>query len=1347
MGKNPNRPFRSGRFARIAICLGLSLVLAAGQTPIVALGDTTPSADSTAATQPERIREMLNQGDYIEHEALALVRSDIAAPTNDAMSMLSSAKTVMDVSSEAVAEVAGKADAPAEMRNASAEISTFSADDEASTPSAVIICVRDESKSTGQLIEELLATEGVLAAEPNYLVESADNAGAGDDAVDTTTGLGNSPEINLDGKAGNTASGNTGEGGAGATTNPNGGSATTDEGSSDDANSNDIGPANRIAPLAADAADTPVPKAAVRAVGSVVDATEFQWGKRNDGRLAGSAYAGEDINYPAWNQQTGVGGSGPIIAVLDSGVDGSNPELENKLWDSSAYPELANYPGGDAHGFSARERNSTTVAASDSSHGTHVAGIIAAEWNGEGTSGVSQNARIMALRHHDDTLSIVACFAYAAAAQNAGVPLVAINCSFAIGGGASTIVDTAITEVGLGAKKDQKGAISIFATGNSHTDVDKTFYSGSLLSENPYVIEVNSIDANGDISLYSNYGEKTTDLAAPGSTSLSTYPVSQQVYNGELDSAPTLYESFDSQSDATTGVGLNFKVCKQKPDGSYEQPSVQASTTGERSFDGDTSLMLEYTGDTNAVGNPVTQMVMSDAINISAARKAGSAEYLSIRFATPFEKGKDRSAQVSIGVFTKDDGAGKQVAMLSQVANSFMAVDGSWGGMTFKLPDSVVGADGIEREIDYENFQLIITGACMDVDMTAGKRLISPIGESVLIDSIGIGSTTVPYAYTQGTSMAAPEVTGAAAVIAENGTSRGIELAARVRAAASPSANLEDGLCLSNGTIDVQKGIDNPGPAITEIERSQDGKSILIWGYWFHDIDKLEVAVGGSPAVVTKVDSGEGGQMVITAELPSDFTGGQVEVRVRNTDTGEYAREFPVLGHSETATYYEKNLALPHTIEKWDKARLVGYNGDIYAMPQVSMFRMNEIYPSFERYSIDDDSWTTIDLPQEVIDSVNPGADGVHGMSATPYDGKLALLVAGEKEALWTLDQSGAWNCIWAASDDATTEWASYGTLASDGTYLYSFGGSEDNGDTLSVLRFDGASEWEYLGDLSRTAFSPEVSYSDGMFLVSSGYNSNDQGALQSGAECIEIDADGNMEETVLDFSRLYTESGAQPVASGAIKGGFMLVGPESDDGSADTYVLGSTLANAATAFDKRASDLALLAPSALAYKGTFYVLSKLQGSTENNGYAFVATGAETNEAAGDAADTEGLRYWYEQARAVDMSKYTEESAEVFYQAYLRAQALLESNPTIDEQAAVDEAAADLKLAIEGLVEKEGGQTGGPTDLDTPDANKTYDLAKTGDDTASLAAFALAGAGLAALAGIAALLVRRRMNR
>lgn len=1305
MGKTPKRPFGSGRFARLAIGMGLAFALAAGQTPAIAFGDTATSyVESSASAPSDRIQNLLAQGDYIEHEAIALVRSDIAASRSNAMSLLSSAETLMDVSPEAVSEVARKAGAPAEMQIAAAGISPLSMEGGAagtSAPVAAIVHVRDESKSSQQLLEELLATEGVLAAEPNYLVETTDEENEGDAKVaDEDDG--------------------------------------SDAGAADSRLQSSLNSENESA-ATAPLLDAPtdnmlVPVANVPGGGSVGDGTSFQWGNSNDGRMAGAASAGEDINYDDWNQGAGIEADGPVIAVLDTGIDGTNPDLANKLWSSSAYPELADFPGADEHGFSSKEENSTTVLADESGHGTHVAGIIAAEWNGTGTSGVSKNARLMSLKHNDTSLGILFCFAYAAAAQEAGVEIAAINVSAAIGGGSSTIMDTAITEVGLGTNKDQKGAITVFATGNAHTDVDDSAYSGSLLSENPYVVLVNSIDAHGGISLYSNYGKKTTDLAAPGSASLSTYPTSQMVYNGELDTAPALYESFDANSDQGTGVKLEF----------LSAPNTPAETSTDRSFDGDTSVVLKNTGETNEQGEPVTQTLASKPVDISAAHAAGKADYLSIRYATEFANDKDRSASITVTVPAKD---GKAVP-LSVQTDSFMALDGSWGGAAYKLPDTVENEDGTRSEIDYENFSIAIMGTCLDFDTTAGQRIRTPVVGDLLIDSIGIGSTLSPYKYEQGTSMAAPEVTGGAAVIAENSTSRGIELAARVRAAVSVGGNLEDGTCLSNGILDVQKGLDNPGPAITEVDLSEDGQAIYIWGYWFHDTENLEVLVGGTQAANVSQQAGEGGQSVITADLPNDFTGGQTEVVVHNKDTGDYARAFPVLGHSTTTVYYEKNLALPHEVSEWEKAQLVGFNGDIYAMPQLSAFRSGWNYSSYERYSVDDDAWTTVALPKKVIESVNPsnaGAAMVSSMSATPWNGKLAILVGCESEALWTIDQNGVWECLWAPTGPQTSI-MSYGTLASDGTSLFVFGGFDGESFTASAYRYNDQNGWESLGALAHNALSPSVSYNNGVFLISGGYNMKDQGALKSGVECVEFDGGGNLQSSELDLSKFYTESGAQPVATGALKDGFMLVGPASDDGKADTYVLDDARTGATIAFGKRASDLTLVAPSAVAYKGSFYVLSKLQGATENDGYSFVATSVETSEVAGDAADTKGLRYWYEQARAIDTSKYTEASVKPFNQAYLQAQTLLEANPPIDEQTAVDNAAADLKLAIEGLEEKDSTQSESPIGLDPPDKSEGV-LAKTGDAAALPFAIAVAGFGAAVVAGAAAIALRRRTNR
>lgn len=1343
MTKTLEEPFGSSRIARLVACVGLALALVAGQVPAPAFGDPAGDADNEAGAIAARTQALIDAGDYLEHEALALVRSDAAAPTsNDGLSVLSNSSSLMDVSPAAVFEVASKANASEEMQGAVGEPSAFALDADAvgpSVPSAVIVLVHDESKTTQDLIESLLATEGVLAAEPNYLAEQTDGADGFDADEELQGGLNDKLVNAFD-------------------------SGTREEGTGTAQEESD--PTIRSAGNEIDE-NAAIPHAAVPAEGGVGDGTAFQWGNSNDGRMAGGdRYKGEDVNYPAWNQSSVAAAEGPVIAVLDSGVDGTNPDLANKLWSSASYPSLASIDGADEHGFSARDDDSTTVSATESGHGTHVAGIIAAEWNGTGTSGVSQNARLMALKHNDTSSGIIACFAYAAAAQKAGVELAAINASFAIGGGSSVIMDTAITEIGCGAKEDGQGAITVFATGNAHTNVDDSAYSGSLLSENPYVVMVNSIDADGNISLYSNYGEKTTDLAAPGSANLSTYPTSQMVYNGELDTAPVLYESFDDASDSSMGVGLAFKIRTKQSDGSYVKSGAPASTTSERSFDGTTSVLLEYAG-------AGTQMVESDPIDISAARTAGRADYLSIRYATTFERGKNHTAALSVAVLTKDGTA----LPLSDTADSFFALDGSWGGATYRLPETVASADGVEHEVDYEHFTLMMAGNCLDFDTTAGEREATPTAGDVYVDSIGIGSTLSPYKYDQGTSMAAPEVTGGAAVIVENSTSRGKELAARVRASASVSTNLEDRICLSNGTLDVSKGLDSPGPAITHVELVANGTTLVIEGYWFPNTENLEVAVDGKVIPVVTQEPGAGNETVIAADMPADFVGGQVEVRVCNTDTGDYAREFPVLGSSTSTTYYEKSLSVPTAVANWEKAQLVGWNGAVYALPQPSLFRNSEPFTTFERYDCTRDAWSEVALPQNVIASVtsdtgnSDAAEGVYALSAVPWKGKLAILMGRDGEALWTLDQNGAWEKLWsvATADGAALSW---GTLASDGESLYSIGGIDGSDNSSHVYRFASGS-WTDAGTLAHNAISPCVSYHNGAFLVSGGFNLKDQGALKSGVERITFGEDGKALSTLLDLSDLYTESGAQPVATGAIEGGFMLVGPESDDGRFDTYVMNDVAAGSLDAedasattvspvvgFGKRASDLALIAPSALAYQGSFYVLSRLQGAAENDGFSFVSTSVATDKVAGDAADTKGLRYWYDQALGVDRSLYTDETAEVFSRAYTQAQVLLESNPTVNEQAAVDEAAADLKLAIEGLVEKSGGSGGGEgpgggqggeqggtpggtaVKLDTAGSGK--ELARTGDTVAPFAALAAAGLAAAAAAGVSIAMRRRK---
>ncbi len=85
----------------------------------------------------------------------------------------------------------------------------------------------------------------------------------------------------------------------------------------------------------------------------------------------------------AWDVSTG--GSDTIIAILDTGVDLNHPDLKDKI-----------VPGWDF-------ANDDPTPQDDHEHGTHVAGIAAAETNnGIGVAGISWQARIMPVKVLDE---------------------------------------------------------------------------------------------------------------------------------------------------------------------------------------------------------------------------------------------------------------------------------------------------------------------------------------------------------------------------------------------------------------------------------------------------------------------------------------------------------------------------------------------------------------------------------------------------------------------------------------------------------------------------------------------------------------------------------------------------------------------------------------------------------------------------------------------------------------------------------------------------------------------------------------------------------------------------------
>jgi serine protease len=242
------------------------------------------------------------------------------------------------------------------------------------------------------------------------------------------------------------------------------------------------------------------------------------YGLNNTGQSNGTADA--DIDAPAaWDVARGTGAK--IVAVIDTGVDYTHPDLAANMWRNPG-ETAGNGVDDDGNGFvddvfGADFANNDGNPMDDNSHGTHVSGTIGAVGdNGVGVTGVAWTTRIMALKFlgangSGSTSNAVRAINYAVA-KGADI----LNNSWGGGGYSSTLM-TAIQNA------NAAGVIFVAAAGNesSNTDAAPSYPAGYNV---PNVISVASTDRNDNLSSFSNYGATTVDVGAPGSSILSTVP-------------------------------------------------------------------------------------------------------------------------------------------------------------------------------------------------------------------------------------------------------------------------------------------------------------------------------------------------------------------------------------------------------------------------------------------------------------------------------------------------------------------------------------------------------------------------------------------------------------------------------------------------------------------------------------------------------------------------------------------------------------------------------------------------------------------------------------------------------
>lgn len=260
-----------------------------------------------------------------------------------------------------------------------------------------------------------------------------------------------------------------------------------------------------------------------------------QWALSNTGQKACSDLSkkcqgglpGKDIMaIKAWSIKRDC--SNVVIAVLDSGVDTTHPDLRDNL-----------IPGKNFT-YGGRTEDPTD----DNLHGTHVSGIIAGRGDSaNGISGICPIAKLLPVKIGDaegrsTDADIIAGIGFAAS-QGARV----INMSFG-GGGSSDVMKKTI--------QNASNTLVVTSAGNNGTDNDAEPHYPSSYGL-PNMVAVAATDNRDSLAPFSNYGAKSVDIAAPGFAIMSTIPVIPTEEMQALGLSNS-YASLDGTSMATPHV-------------------------------------------------------------------------------------------------------------------------------------------------------------------------------------------------------------------------------------------------------------------------------------------------------------------------------------------------------------------------------------------------------------------------------------------------------------------------------------------------------------------------------------------------------------------------------------------------------------------------------------------------------------------------------------------------------------------------------------------------------------------------------------------------------------------------
>lgn len=414
-------------------------------------------------------------------------------------------------------------------------------------------------------------------------------------------------------------------------------------------------------------------------------------------------------------------GSGQVIAVLDTGVDLTHPDLEGNLWENPSPDPVEE----DIHGFDFVDGDGDPD--DYNFHGTHVAGTAAAiAGNAQGVAGVAPEAKIMAVRVLDgdgsgNTADIAAGIEYAAE-HGAGV----INMSLSGPAGAGDKAMADAIEAG-----GNEGVVVVAAAGNDGADNEVQPESPCVLPP-ANLICVAALNRSGALAGFSNFGVDSVDLAAPGTTILSSKPdygppVFEDGFEVEPGPWSTAFSGGGKPWGLSSSAANGLKSAADSPTGNYGQAVPGAEEPA------------------------ASELFTTDPVSLAGERGCR------VHFDTKYE------IESGFDVFLA--GAVTESSLLH--VNEF---DGASPGYPTTFTREEVSVSELDGRIDVFPFFGVFSDEEEEFDGAYVDDVRLICRDETYDDSIAIGSnydepSSGSYVRFQGTSMAAPHVAGEVALV------------------------------------------------------------------------------------------------------------------------------------------------------------------------------------------------------------------------------------------------------------------------------------------------------------------------------------------------------------------------------------------------------------------------------------------------------------------------------------------------------------------------------------------------------------------------------------------------------